>query len=605
MARSYTLTRVDSLSAGAPSASTPAEDLHLPAQSRHSLPSSSRVCFALALVLTLAVSCRKPAQPPRVTAPPPARPEIARAELESRIGSQRVELLSHPFFGDLAEPAKALYASKEWRLLWSVRGRATPEAKSLAGFAVAVGDRGLEPSDYDARDWQARFDAAKGASLDTRAELDLAFTVTVMRIVSDLHGGRVKPNDVEFPIGESGEPFDISAFVARLAQSDDAARDLARLEPQYSGYQRLVAALRQYRAMDSDAEGIVISEMKVVEPGTEYADTPKLMMLLRELGDMPAGEIPDETSTLYAGGLVDAVKRFQSRHGIDADGRIGPATFRAINTPLSWRVRQLELTMERWRWVPRRFERSPVIVNIPEYSLRAYDGAGHPSVDMRVVVGSALRSPTPVLSGAIERVVFQPYWNVPYSVLKDEVLAELDAAYLEKHDMEIVDLSGRDRQLGEEALAGLRGGKLRLRQRPGLKNSLGPVKFDFANEHSIYLHGTPAQALFARSRRDFSHGCIRVEDPELLAAWLLRDEPEWTREAIHAAMTGGATRTVKLKNPTPVLILYGTAVVLEDGEVRFFDDIYGIDKVLDKALKKPRWALAQQPRPFTTIASAK
>jgi murein L,D-transpeptidase YcbB/YkuD len=219
-----------------------------------------------------------------------------------------------------------------------------------------------------------------------------------------------------------------------------------------------------------------------------------------------------------------------------------------------------------------------------------------------VVVGRALRSPTPVMTGSIDRVVFQPYWNVPYSILKNEVMGELDAAYLEKHDMEIVDLNGRQRALGDEALAGLRGGKLRLRQRPGTKNSLGPVKFDFSNEHSIYLHGTPAQALFARSRRDFSHGCIRVEDPERLAAWLLREQLEWSREEIQKALAGGGTRSVKLKNPTPVLLLYGTAVVLEDGEVRFFDDIYGIDRVLDDALKKPRWQAPAKKRAEAQLA---
>jgi len=536
-------------------------------------------------------------------APAPPVPEVAQAQLESRIASKSLGSLSHPYIGEISGDVAALYASRGWKLLWNAGGRATPQAKAVAGFIAAVGDRGLEPSDYDAASWRARLDKAANGLLDDRAELDLGFTVTVMRLVHDLHHGRVNPKDVEFAIEADSGPLDVPTFTARLAESGDAAKQMAMIEPQYPGYQRLAAALKQYRAMDDDAEGIVVSEMKVVEPGTEYVDVPKLVLLLRELGDLPAGDVPDEASTLYAGGIVEAVKRFQARHGIDADGRIGPATFRAINVPLSWRVRQIELTLERWRWVPRRFERPPVIVNLPEFSLRAFDGQGRPAVDMRVVVGRALRSPTPVMTGTIDRIIFQPFWNVPYSILKNEVIDGLDSAYLERNDMEIVDLSGRQKALGEEALAGLRGGKLRLRQRPGMKNSLGPVKFDFTNEHSIYLHGTPAQALFARSRRDFSHGCIRVEDPETLAAWLLRDDPEWTREAIHAALGGGATRTVKLKTPTPVLLLYGTATVREDGEVRFFDDIYGVDRVLDEALKKPRWLPAvKQPADALTAS---
>jgi murein L,D-transpeptidase YcbB/YkuD len=560
----------------------------------------------LLLALPLSLSCSKqPVAPPRAAAPPPPAPEVARAELESIIASRNVAALSHPWIGDVAADVATLYAARNWQLLWSAGGRATPQAKAVAGFVAAAGDRGLEPSDYDAAAWSARFDGAARGSLAERAAVDLGFTVTAMRMVHDLHHGRVNPKDVEFAIEDGTGPLDVPTFVARLAASPDASKQLEMIEPQYPGYQRLIAALKQYRAMDDDAEGIVVSEMKVVEPGSEYADVPKLVLLMRELGDLPPGDVPDDASTLYAGGIVDAVKRFQARHGIDADGRIGPATFRAINTPLSWRVRQIVLTLERWRWVPRRFERPPVIVNIPEFSLRAFDGQGRPAVDMRVVVGRALRSPTPVMSGTIDRIIFQPYWNVPYSILKNEVIDGLDAAYLEKNDMEIVDLGGRQKALGDEALAGLRGGKLRLRQRPGVKNSLGPVKFDFTNEHSIYLHGTPAQALFARSRRDFSHGCIRVEDPETLAAWLLRDDPEWSREAIKKALAGGDSRWVKLKIPTPVLILYGTATVREDGQVRFFDDIYGVDRLLDEALKKPRWQPPAPAQPAVKVASAK
>lgn len=595
MARSYTSTRADTLPAGEPSAEAGAAALKFTSR-------LSRVLVVVALIpfLSLALSCRKQAAPPpRAVAPPPPAPEIARPQIESRLAASRARSLSHPYIGDVVDEVRAIYAARGWALLWSAGGRATSQAKEVAGFVAAAGDRGLEPADYDAGTWGARFDAAPRGSLDDRAELDLAFTVTVMRIVHDLHHGRVNPKEVEFAIEADSGPLDIPSFIAHLAASGEAAKQLALVEPSYPGYQRLIATLKQYRAMDDDAEGIVVSEMKVVEPGSEYFDVPKLVLLLRELGDLPPGDAPDESSTLYAGGVVEAVKRFQARHGIDADGRIGPATFRAINRPLSWRVRQIELTLERWRWVPRRFERPPVIVNIPEYSLRAYDGQGRPAVDMRVVVGRALRSPTPVMTGTIERVIFQPYWNVPYSILKNEMLGELDAAYLETHDMEIVDLHGKQRALDDDALAGLRGGKLRLRQRPGTKNSLGPVKFDFSNEHSIYLHGTPAQALFARSRRDFSHGCIRVEDPERLAAWLLRDEPEWTRDAIQTALAGGGTRAVRLKNPTPVLLLYGTAVVMEDGQVRFFDDIYGIDRVLDEALRKPRW---QPPAPRSADA---
>lgn len=564
----------------------------------------SRAIVGILLILSLGISCRR-AVPPDPPPPAPARAEKAEAKIEALFVAKRIALLSHPYFGGLADGVRAVYAARDYELMWTMSGVATPQAREVVTFLGSVGDRGLVPADYDAAAWPARFASAKSATPDARAELDVAFTVTVMRLVSDLHGGRVNPKEVEFTIEIGSEPMDLSAFVARLAASDDIAREIATIEPGYPGYQRLVAALRQYRAMDTDAEGISIAEVKVVEPGTEYADVPKLVMLLRELGDLPPGEIPDADSTLYAGPIVEAVKRFQSRHGIDTDGRIGRGTFRAINTPLSARVRQIELSLERWRWAPRKFDRPPIVVNLPEYSLRAFDGEGRPAIEMKVVVGSAARTPTPVLSGPIDRIVFQPYWNVPYSILKNEILPKLDAAYLEEHDMEIVDLESQQQPLDDAALSGLRAGKLRLRQRPGPKNSLGAVKFAFENVESIFLHGTPAQELFARSRRDFSHGCIRVEDPERLAAWLLRDDPRWTREAIQKALADGPPQGVKLKHPTPLLILYGTAVVMEDGQVRFFDDIYGIDKLLDAELAKPRWQPVEKRAAEAVVAAKK
>ncbi|MGK2856178.1 MAG: L,D-transpeptidase family protein [Thermoanaerobaculia bacterium] len=526
-------------------------------------------------------------------------------QIEAIVAAGRTDLLSHPHLGDLEESVRAVYAARNYELLWTSRRVATRQAKEVAGFIASVANRGLEPADYDVAAWPERFAAARSASLESRAELDLAFTVTVMRLVSDLYGGRVNPTKVEFVIESGSESLDLPAFVARVAASEDAVQQITTSESEHLGYQKLITALKQFRAMDKAAEGIVLTKVKVVEPGSEYADLPKLVLLLRELGDLPPGEIPDPETTLYAGPIVEAVKRFQVRHGLEADGRIGGGTFLAINIPLSARVRQIEHALERWRWAPRKFDRPPIVVNLPEYSLRAFDEKGQPAIVMKVVVGSAARGPTPVLSGPIERVVFQPYWNVPYSILKNEILPQLDAGYLAKHEMEIVDLKLQQQPLNDESRAGLRAGKLRLRQRPGAKNSLGPVKFAFENVESIFLHGTPSQELFDRSRRDFSHGCIRGEDPERLAAWLLRDEPKWTPEKIRKALVEGPAQGVKLKQPTPLLILYGTAIVTEDDQLHFFDDIYGIDELLDAELAKPRWQPVEKKAAEAVVAAKK
>jgi murein L,D-transpeptidase YcbB/YkuD len=286
------------------------------------------------------------------------------------------------------------------------------------------------------------------------------------------------------------------------------------------------------------------------------------------------------------------VKHFQERHGLEADGRMGKDTLEQLNTPLSSRVRQLQLTLERWRWAPRAFPHPPVVVNIPEFTLRAFGPGEVIELTMKVVVGRAYRTRTPVFAQDMSYVVFRPYWNVPLGIQRGETVPKMqkDPDYVRKNDFEVVDRSGHvisTAATRDEQLAQLRSGILSIRQRPGPKNSLGLVVFMFPNEYNVYLHSTPAPELFARTRRDFSHGCIRVEDPVALAEWVLRGNPGWTRDRIVAAMNSGPdSQQVNLAQKIPVLILYGTAVVLPDGEVKFFQDIYGHDAALERALAR-------------------
>lgn len=251
-------------------------------------------------------------------------------------------------------------------------------------------------------------------------------------------------------------------------------------------------------------------------------------------------------------------------------------------------IRQLQLVLERWRWVPHSFPRPPIVVNIPEFRLRAYDNQYRPELEMKVVVGKAYRHKTPVFSNQMTYVIFRPYWDVPLSIQRAELVPKIekDPTYLAKNDYEIVDsrrhvVSG---PVTPEVLDDLRSGKLSIRQIPGDKNALGHIKFLFPNEYNVYLHGTPAKALFLRSRRDFSHGCIRVEKPEELAEWVLRGMPGWNMDRIRAAENGEISHRVDLNQPIPVLIVYGTAVVGPSGEVQFFDDIYGYDAALAELL---------------------
>lgn len=278
------------------------------------------------------------------------------------------------------------------------------------------------------------------------------------------------------------------------------------------------------------------------------------------------------------------------RHGLQPDARIGKATLAQLNTPLSHRVQQLQLTLERWRWMPHGFPQPPIVINIPEFELRATNDSYRTELQMKVVVGAAYRHQTPAFLAYLQEVVFRPYWNVPLSIQRAELVPKLerDAAYLVKNRYEVVTSQYTfvsNRIVDPATLAQLRAGTLRTRQIPGPENALGLVAFRFPNEYDVYLHGTPAAQLFEKTRRDFSHGCIRAEKPQRLAEWVMRNQPQWTPERIAEAMNGEKTIHVRLERPIPVLIVYATAIVLESGEVRFFEDIYGQDATLAKTLE--------------------
>jgi murein L,D-transpeptidase YcbB/YkuD len=363
-------------------------------------------------------------------------------------------------------------------------------------------------------------------------------------------------------------------------------------------YTRTLIALRQYRILAAEDDGALLPETaEPVEPGDHYDGVPRLIRLLTRIGDL-VDEVPND-SDLYQGALVTAVQRFQGRHGLEPDGRIDKATLTQLNTPLKFRVHQLELALERWRRHPYDPVRPAIVLNLPEFRLRAFR-ANHLELEMKIVVGQAPDHKTPLLSSELETIIFRPYWNVPLRLQRDELVPEImkDPTFLSANHIEMVTPTGvvvRDK-VSDDMLAQLRSGRLRLRQTPGPKNVLGLAKFTFPNAYEVYMHATSAPWLFARPSRDLSHGCIRVEKAEDLAEWALRDEPGWSRDRIVKAMEGSETTAVKLDRPIQVVTIYVTAVALENGEVHFLEDIYGEDETLDKELEGGAQALASDRR---------
>jgi murein L,D-transpeptidase YcbB/YkuD len=530
----------------------------------------------------------------------PSAPAVDAAAVSARLhaiaAAGKLADLRWPDFSDYQLHFQHVYDAVNFAPVWVRDGQPTLQALGVIQTLEDSQRKGLDPEEYDASRWQARITAlrAGGVSADTVANFDAALTVNAMRYVSDLHIGRIDPKHFKFGVDIEQNKYDLPHFVTtKVINAPDVVAVLTAVEPPYAGYRRTQAMLQQYEQLAVKGDGPKVAEaQKTVGAGDAYAGSAELAARLRLLGDLPQDAAANVDAHKYDASLVDAVKHFQTRHGLTADGKLGKETIRQLNVPLSDRVVQLDDALERWRWLPAQFPQPPVVVNIPEFVLRAFSPDQKVALSMNVVVGKAVRTQTPVFAEDMKYLVFRPYWNVPPSILRGEMVPAIvkNRDYIARKGFEVTDSSGRvitSGTVSDDVLAQLRAGRLMVRQKPGPTNALGLVKFIFPNENNVYLHSTPAQQVFSQSRRDFSHGCVRVEKPAELAAFLLRNQPPWTLERAQAAMQSGRdNQQVNLTTPVPVLIIYVTAVVEPDNSVHFFSDIYGHDKALNAALAK-------------------
>lgn len=396
----------------------------------------------------------------------------------------------------------------------------------------------------------------------------------------------------QFPAARRALPLD--AIVESLRDAGQQDDVLARHQPKLYHYQYLKNALAQYRALARDSTVTArLSIPRDLKPGMKFTDAPKLRRRLQAFGDMGSFKAPKaKADTLYSPELVEAVKKFQKRHGLDTDGIIWPNTSAELKRPMGQNIRKIELALERWRWLPQPFTAPPIVVNIPAFRLYAYRDLSDRednTLAMDVLVGAADRNATPLFSASMTYLIFRPYWEVPSELMMDELgpRAAWDYELLQRQGIVLVKKGGGSANLPltPENLKRI-GRDLRMRQLPGEHNVLGLVKFMFPNMHDVYLHDTQVGGLFALARRDFSHGCIRVSDPVALAEYVLRDQPEWNVDRIKDAMKGEDNHRVNLPNPVPVFVTYATAGAFENGVVEFYADIYGRDIALDELLRK-------------------
>jgi murein L,D-transpeptidase YcbB/YkuD len=470
-------------------------------------------------------------------------------------------------------------------------GRPSEAAQTALALLERAADDGLDPDDYAAKALteQARRLIAGPPSVAAAAAFDVALTSAMLRFYRHLHLGRVDPRTLGLQIVAPDDGHDFAVSLRVALDSGRLAQVAADLSPPLAQYRWLRDMLAQYRALAAAAAPPPPVE-RTLEPGDATTDLTPLRRFLVAVGDLPLDVAP---SGVYDEPVVEGVRHFQARHGLAIDGVIGPATRAALAVPLSWRLRQIELALERLRWLPDLTAGRLIVVNIPMFRLWAWNrvpSTDPPALTMAVIVGRSLGTRTPVFADRMERVIFRPYWNVPRSIVRNEILPAItrDPDYLAKQNFEIVrgqaDASPTV-PVTAAALEELARGTVRVRQRPGGSNALGLVKLMFPNQNDVYMHDTPAPYLFERSRRDFSHGCIRVEQPAALAEWVLAPNPGWSRDAVTAAMHGTANRQVDLADPVQVLIFYTTAVVdPSDRRVHFAEDIYRQDARLDQAL---------------------
>jgi murein L,D-transpeptidase YcbB/YkuD len=506
-----------------------------------------------------------------VAAPPLAAAQSASNSTIQALVVQAAHLPTSVGPYDQRDWLERFYTSRHYAPAWQ-------PSQAAAALYVLRGARaeGLDPRDYGIEVLMRQAASAQANS----AAFDVALTSAMLRYLADLRVGRVRSEfHTRLPDPRLQDYDPVERLRTGLAKGRLQAA-VSAAEPTVPLYARTKAVLAHYRELAAlPYSPLPQPSGRSLTTGERYEGARALYERLMLLGDLAQDARPPSKNR-YSDELAKGVARFQARHGLDDDGILGRATLAALNVPLATRVRQLELTLERLRWLPEFAPGPLIVVDLPGYRLMALRiGQDEPPIEMRVVVGAAVKTETPLFVGQMRYLEFHPYWNVPRSILLKEILPKLadNPGYLSANDMEIVPAGS--------SVADLIAGRARVRQRPGPKNSLGAVKFAMPNPDDIYLHSTPMRELFRRTRRDLSHGCIRVEHPAELAQFVLGDQPQWNAERIAHALGPGASRRADLSWPIPVVIFYATASVDADGKARFSPDIYGRDPLLERALR--------------------
>lgn len=504
---------------------------------------------------------------------------------------------NHPYidknsFSNYKKVLDDLYFLSPNHLLWiNQLSRDSKKIDTIFKLIATANARGLNQEHYNLTNLQILWKKTtheKKVTYTKLAYLDTAITLNLIHFLSDLHFGRINPKSLTLSFDTQKKPLAITPLILKAIQSDKVSQLADLVEPSIPAYQLLKKALLEYRKKET---GKALNTLKYITSIRPKDSSQQLIKIRQQLNLLGTPTNNSDIPLFYDQTLSDQIKKFQFHHGLKEDGVIGKQTIKALNVPLSKSIQKIELALERFRWLPK-IQRGPLImVNIPAFQLLAYHTdniSGKKSLTMRVIVGKSKKNKSPVFSANMQFLEFSPYWNIPKSITIDEILPKLinDPLYLEQHNMEVVTGFHKNESAlpyVENSFDQLKSGALKLRQRPGKGNALGKVKFIFPNNYNVYLHDTPSRHLFRKSKRDLSHGCIRVENPAALASFLLEPRTNWSHHKISRAMRSPSPKKVQLKTAVPVIIYYSTAGVVQN-EVIFYDDIYNYDARLNQAL---------------------
>lgn len=500
--------------------------------------------------------------------------------------------------GELIQASRVLpvfYERRGFQTAWLGPSGPTKRAEAVVTAIRRAAEDGLTPGDYHLAaiekllgDVKADTAAGTPLAIGRLVDIDLLLTDAFLVLGAHLLSGRLDPVTVDAQWHANRREGDMAQVLENALTGTGVAFELEGLRPEHAGYGAMREALARYRGVAAAGGWVPVPGGDKLEPGSAGEQVLVLAARLAASGDLESGW----TGDVFDEALGQAVRRFQRRHGLPADGIVGPKTLEALNVPVERRAEQLAVNMERWRWLPLELGRRHILVNIANFELDLVED-GRNLLNMRAIVGRAYRR-TPVFSATMTYLVFSPSWNIPQNLAVQDKLPEeqKDPGYF--HRMGIRVLRGWGAEATEIdpasvdwATVGREKFPYRLQQVPGPLNALGRVKFMFPNRFNVYIHDTPERGLFAQPERSFSSGCIRIEKPLELAALLLADDPTWNADRIAAAAASHHEQTVTLSRPIPVHLLYWTAWSEADGEIHFRRDIYDRDGALAEAMARP------------------